>query len=97
MNLEDIRKTDDTEWLRYLEENTKFDTVKIKNQKDWLIKRVDTLSKKLKSSRESVVPLSDERDEYGYQNRELKDFITWTIEYSTDEFLVEKAKETLKF
>jgi fructose/tagatose bisphosphate aldolase len=40
-NLEEIKSYDDSYWLRYLAENTIFDTENIKAQKDWLIKQLE--------------------------------------------------------
>lgn len=39
-SLEEIKGYDDSYWLRYLAENTIFDTENIKAQKDWLINRL---------------------------------------------------------
>ncbi|WP_010500630.1 hypothetical protein [Paenibacillus elgii] len=41
--LEDIKSYDDSYWLRYLSENTIFDTENIRQQKAWLIKTVEQL------------------------------------------------------
>lgn len=38
--LEEIKSYDDSYWLRYLAENTIFDTENIKAQKDWLINQL---------------------------------------------------------
>jgi hypothetical protein len=38
--LEEIKRYDDSYWLRYLAENTIFDTENIKAQKDWLINQL---------------------------------------------------------
>ncbi|WP_422661632.1 hypothetical protein ACK8P5_26280 (plasmid) [Paenibacillus sp. EC2-1] len=40
-DLETIKRYDDSFWLRYLAENTVFDTDNIKAQKDWLIEQVE--------------------------------------------------------
>jgi hypothetical protein len=40
-NIEEIKSYDDSYWLRYLAENTIFDTENIKAQKDWLIKQLE--------------------------------------------------------
>jgi hypothetical protein len=40
-NLEEIKSYNDSYWLRYLAENTIFDTENIKAQKDWLIKQLE--------------------------------------------------------
>jgi CRISPR/Cas system CSM-associated protein Csm2 small subunit len=39
--LEEIKRYDDSYWLRYLAENTIFDTENIKAQKKWLIKQLE--------------------------------------------------------
>lgn len=40
LTLEEIKSYDDSYWLRYLAENTIFDTENIKAQKDWLINQL---------------------------------------------------------
>lgn len=40
-SLEEIKNYDDSYWLRYLAENTIFDTENIKAQKDWLINQLE--------------------------------------------------------
>jgi hypothetical protein len=39
--LEEIKSYNDSYWLRYLAENTIFDTENIKAQKEWLIKQLE--------------------------------------------------------
>lgn len=43
MDLETIKRYDDSWWLSYLKQHTVFDTENIKAQKDWLIKQAETL------------------------------------------------------
>ncbi|MYX21971.1 hypothetical protein GTY77_18175 [Streptomyces sp. SID8380] len=40
-SLEEIKSYDDSYWLRYLAENTIFDTENIRGQKEWLIKQLE--------------------------------------------------------
>lgn len=48
MDLETIKRYDDSWWLRYLKDNTVFDADEIKAQKDWLINRVEELEAEVK-------------------------------------------------
>lgn len=48
MDLETIKRYDDSWWLRYLKDNTVFDADEIKAQKDWLISRVEELEAEVK-------------------------------------------------
>lgn len=43
MDLQTIKRYDDSWWLSYLKQHTVFDTDHIKAQKDWLIKQAETL------------------------------------------------------
>lgn len=48
MDLEEIKRYDDSVWLHILKETTVFDTVNIKAQKDWLIKSVESYEEAMK-------------------------------------------------
>lgn len=41
MDLETIKKSNDSWWLSYLDKNTVSDADKIKSEKDWLIKALE--------------------------------------------------------
>ncbi|MBR2246301.1 MAG: hypothetical protein IJ880_04635 [Bacilli bacterium] len=43
MDLEEIKRYDDSMWLHILKKRTVFDTENIKAQKDWLIKQAEKL------------------------------------------------------
>jgi hypothetical protein len=52
MNLEEIKRYDDSIWLRILKQRTVFDTDNIKAQKDWLIQRAEKAERYEKALKE---------------------------------------------
>jgi hypothetical protein len=59
MNLEEIKKYDDYFWLRYLKENTVFDTDNIKAQKDWLMQRLERYEEELEEVKQKNKQLQE--------------------------------------
>lgn len=62
-SLEEIKKYDDSYWLRYLAENTIFDTENIKAQKDWLINQLTAEKERGDDLQERFDHLADEHDD----------------------------------
>jgi hypothetical protein len=60
MNLEEIKRYDDSIWLRILKQRTVFDTDNIKAQKDWLIQRAEQAERYEKALKE----IEEAKEEY---------------------------------
>ncbi len=54
MDLEEVKRYDDSIWLHILKERTVFDTDKIKAQKDWLIKALEIHQNAIKLALETL-------------------------------------------
>jgi hypothetical protein len=52
MNLEEIKRYDDSVWLHILKQRTVFDTDNIKAQKEWLIQRAEQAERYEKALKE---------------------------------------------